>query len=94
MYDQFGRLFLGSEDVARDVLEFVIFERFLSFEYGAWRMHAKILLPESTPPPVVLKTYNTDKFKTAQKNFKYASADAKDEEEEGEKTKSEKEAKA
>uniref|UniRef100_H2Z6C9 Large ribosomal subunit protein mL45 n=1 Tax=Ciona savignyi TaxID=51511 RepID=H2Z6C9_CIOSA len=42
IYDRFGRLMYGSPDVARNVLEFVIFERHISHPYGMWRIHGKI----------------------------------------------------
>lgn len=52
IYDRFGRLIHGSETIAKDVLEYVVFEKHLSSEYGVWRMHAKIIpdwLPEKEP---------------------------------------------
>lgn len=49
IYDQFGRLYLGSEDIARDVLEYVVFERHLVDPHGGWRLHAKIT-PKWLPP--------------------------------------------
>merc|ERR1712088_890429 len=50
--NMFGRLIHGSESVAKDVLEFVVFEKHLSNTYGSWRLHAKIVpewLPERAP---------------------------------------------
>lgn len=49
IYDRFGRLMHGSEIVAKDVLEYVVFEKHLSNEYGAWRLHDKII-PDWAPP--------------------------------------------
>lgn len=49
VYDRFGRLMHGSEIIAKDVLEYVIFENNISNTYGVWRLHAKII-PEWTPP--------------------------------------------
>lgn len=43
VYDRFGRLIYGSEVLAKDVLEYVVFEKHLSNEYGVWRVHAKII---------------------------------------------------
>ncbi|XP_033213042.1 probable 39S ribosomal protein L45, mitochondrial [Belonocnema kinseyi] len=43
IYDRFGRLMHGSEFVAKDVLEYIVFERHLSNEYGKWRIHGKII---------------------------------------------------
>ncbi|NXC10599.1 RM45 protein, partial [Orthonyx spaldingii] len=54
IYDRFGRLMYGGEEVPKDVLEYVVFERYLVNPYGAWRMHGKII-PEWAPPkdPIV-----------------------------------------
>jgi len=43
VYDRFGRLMHGSEVVAKDVLEYVVFEKHLSNLYGVWRIHEKII---------------------------------------------------
>lgn len=43
IYDRFGRLMHGSEILAKDVLEYVVFEKHMSNEYGIWRVHAKII---------------------------------------------------
>lgn len=50
IYDRFGRLIHGSEILAKDVLEYVIFENNISNQYGVWRLHAKII-PEWMPKP-------------------------------------------
>lgn len=39
----------GSEILAKDVLEYVVFEKHLSNEYGVWRLHDKII-PDWLPP--------------------------------------------
>ncbi|GBP11720.1 Probable 39S ribosomal protein L45, mitochondrial [Eumeta japonica] len=49
VYDRFGRLMHGSELLAKDVLEYVVFEKHLANVYGSWRLHDKIV-PEWTPP--------------------------------------------
>ncbi|XP_067397269.1 large ribosomal subunit protein mL45 isoform X2 [Emydura macquarii macquarii] len=49
IYDRFGRLMYGGEQVPKDVLEYVVFERHLINRYGSWRMHGKIV-PEWAPP--------------------------------------------
>lgn len=49
IYDRFGRLMHGSEILAKDVLEYVVFEKHLANEYGVWRMHDKII-PDWLPP--------------------------------------------
>uniref|UniRef100_A0A8C3LKV6 Large ribosomal subunit protein mL45 n=1 Tax=Chrysolophus pictus TaxID=9089 RepID=A0A8C3LKV6_CHRPC len=54
IYDRFGRLMYGGEQLPKDVLEYVVFERYLVNPYGTWRMHGKII-PEWAPPkdPIV-----------------------------------------
>jgi large subunit ribosomal protein L45 len=42
IFDRFGRLALGNEELPKDVLEYVIFERYLTNVYSSWRMHEKI----------------------------------------------------
>ncbi|XP_006038045.1 39S ribosomal protein L45, mitochondrial isoform X3 [Alligator sinensis] len=49
IYDQFGRLMYGAEDVPKDVLEYVVFERHLVNPYSSWRLHGKIV-PSWAPP--------------------------------------------
>ena len=49
VYDRFGRLLHGSEILAKDVLEYIVFEKHLSNMYGTWRIHDKII-PDWTPP--------------------------------------------
>ena len=48
VYDRFGRLMYGSEIVPKDVLEYVVFEKHIINQYGAWRVHGKII-PEWQP---------------------------------------------
>jgi len=58
IYDRFGRLMYGSEIVAKDVLEYVVFEKHLSNQYGIWRIHAKIIptwLPPKEPSKITFK---------------------------------------
>ena len=43
IYDRFGRLCFGSPTLAKDILEYVVFEKHLADEYGVWRLHAKIV---------------------------------------------------
>lgn len=49
IYDRFGRLMYGNEIIAKDVLEYVVFEKQLANQYGTWRIHAKII-PDWLPP--------------------------------------------
>lgn len=39
----------GSEILAKDVLEYIVFEKHLANEYGTWRIHDKII-PDWLPP--------------------------------------------
>lgn len=60
IYDRFGRLMYGSEILAKDVLEYVVFEKHLSNEYGVWRLHDKLIpdwMPPKVPAPI---TYRID----------------------------------
>lgn len=57
IYDRFGRLFMGSETVKKDVLDYVVFERHLSNIYGTWRIHGKIIPSWVCPNEVSTKTY-------------------------------------
>lgn len=45
IYDRFGRLMSGSDVIPKDVLEYIVFEKHISNEYGKWRLHAKIIPP-------------------------------------------------
>ena len=42
IYDRFGRLALGSDTLPKDILEYVVFERYLTNPYSSWRLHDKI----------------------------------------------------
>ena len=48
IYDRFGRLMYGGENLIKDCLDYVVFEKHLSDEYGRWRLHGKIV-PEWMP---------------------------------------------
>lgn len=69
----------GSETVAKDVLEYVVFEKHLSSLFGTWRLHHKIIpdwlpKPEASPRTYIMseeekemitaKDANTEKVKT------------------------------
>ena len=43
LYDRFGRLMFGGEELIKNCLEYIVFERHLSDEYGMWRIHGKII---------------------------------------------------
>ncbi|KAH8306071.1 hypothetical protein KR018_000148, partial [Drosophila ironensis] len=58
IYDRFGRLMHGSEILTKDVLEYVVFEKHISNEYGKWRLHDKIIpdwLPPKQPAPITYR---------------------------------------
>ena len=43
IYDRFGRLIHGHPHVAKDVIEFVVFEKHIVNIYGKWRLHTKLI---------------------------------------------------
>lgn len=58
VYDRFGRLKHGSEILAKDVLEYIVFEKNISNLYGEWRMHEKIIppwTPAKNPSPITYR---------------------------------------
>lgn len=58
VYDRFGRLKHGSEILAKDVLEYIVFEKNISNMYGEWRMHEKIIppwAPAKNPSPATYR---------------------------------------
>nr|CAG4635058.1 EOG090X0DDP [Alona affinis] len=57
VYDRFGRLMYGSEVIAKDVLEYVVFEKHLANMYGSWRIHEKIIPDWMPPREPAAKTY-------------------------------------
>ena len=46
----------GSEVLAKDCLEYVVFEKHLADEYGSWRVHAKILPDWMSQGHTILRT--------------------------------------
>ncbi|KAK9396975.1 39S ribosomal protein L45 mitochondrial [Crotalus adamanteus] len=56
IYDQFGRLMYGSEQIPKDVLEYVVFERHLLHKTGQWRLHDKIVPSWAPPKDPLIKT--------------------------------------
>ncbi|KAM8795358.1 large ribosomal subunit protein mL45 [Eudromia elegans] len=56
IYDRFGRLMYGGEQVPKDVLEYVVFEKHLVNVYGTWRMHGKIVPAWAPPKDPIVKT--------------------------------------
>lgn len=57
VYDRFGRLIQGSEILRKDVLEYIVFEKHLANEYGAWRIHGKIIPSWMTATNIAEGTY-------------------------------------
>lgn len=60
IYDRFGRLMHGSEILAKDVLEYVVFEKHLANEYGTWRLHGKIIPDWQPPKQPSMRTYKVE----------------------------------
>ncbi|XP_074834923.1 large ribosomal subunit protein mL45 [Carettochelys insculpta] len=56
VYDRFGRLMYGGEQVPKDVLEYVVFEKHLVDPYGSWRLHDKIVPAWAPPKEPIIKT--------------------------------------
>ncbi|XP_015267935.1 PREDICTED: 39S ribosomal protein L45, mitochondrial isoform X2 [Gekko japonicus] len=56
IYDRFGRLMYGGEEIPKDCLEYVILERHLVNPYGAWRLHGKIVPSWAPPKDSITKT--------------------------------------
>ena len=65
VYDRFGRLIHGHPSVAKDVLEYVIFEKHLASLYGKWRLHAKIV-------PEWLSAYRSPRYGLQQRLLHFA----------------------
>lgn len=57
IYDRFGRLAFGDPEIARDVLEYVVFEKHLSNQYTQWRLHEKIEPEWAGKKAPVVRTY-------------------------------------
>lgn len=47
----------GNENIAKDVLEYVVFEKHIVDYYGKWKVHAKIIPSWLPPPEPLVKTY-------------------------------------
>uniref|UniRef100_A0A5K3ELT2 Large ribosomal subunit protein mL45 n=1 Tax=Mesocestoides corti TaxID=53468 RepID=A0A5K3ELT2_MESCO len=45
IYDRFGRLLYGHPSSSVDVLEYVVFENYITDEYSRWRIHGKVVPP-------------------------------------------------
>jgi large subunit ribosomal protein L45 len=58
----------GSEILAKDVLEYIVFEKHLSNEYGLWRLHEKIVPNWMPPKEPIAKTYRLVKEKVSEES--------------------------
>ncbi|CAI5446369.1 unnamed protein product [Caenorhabditis angaria] len=66
IYDRFGSLILGSEEEAKDVVEYVVFENHIAVVDGEWRLHGKIY-PKWIEPKQgshLTKVLSSDQIKT------------------------------
>jgi len=52
VYDRHGRLILGSPTDVKEVLEYIVFEKYLANEYGLWRIHDRIRVSDDVPEPI------------------------------------------
>jgi large subunit ribosomal protein L45 len=50
----------GSEILKKSVLEYIVFEKHLSNEYGEWRIHSKIIPQWMPVEQSVIKTFVID----------------------------------
>ncbi|MFH4979587.1 hypothetical protein AB6A40_006296 [Gnathostoma spinigerum] len=56
IFDRFGRLILGSEKKANDVIEYVVFENHIASMDGLWRLHDKVYPKWMKPKQPVIMT--------------------------------------
>lgn len=56
IFDRHGRLIFGSPTNVKEVLEYIVFEKYLVNEYGEWRMHERIRVNNGESPPEALQT--------------------------------------
>ncbi|KAI0233971.1 putative 39S ribosomal protein L45, mitochondrial [Lamellibrachia satsuma] len=68
LYDRFGRLMYGGENLVKDCLEYVVYEKHLSDEYGRWRVHGKIIPTWMPPPPSLYRTMKQPHFDPVEDN--------------------------
>lgn len=62
VYDRFGRLAFGSETIPKDVIEYVVFEKYLTNIYGSWRMHDKIMPDWAPTQSPVIRSFRQPKM--------------------------------
>jgi large subunit ribosomal protein L45 len=61
VYDRFGRLAYGDEELVKNVLEYVIFEKNITSNYGVWRLHDKVVPEWAEPKMPIIRTYHKPK---------------------------------
>ena len=52
----------GDPDLAKSVVEYVIFEKWISDTYGRWRIHGKVIPDWMGPRDSLIKTYRVPNF--------------------------------
>ena len=52
----------------KDCLEYVVYEKHLSDEYGRWRVHGKIIPTWMPPPPSLYRTMKQPHFDPVEDN--------------------------
>ena len=52
----------GGENLIKDCLEYVVFEKHISDEYSRWRLHAKIVPKSLEPADPVIRTIRKPNF--------------------------------
>ena len=60
----------GNENVPKDILEYIIFERILTYPYSQWRLHSKILPSWLPPSDPVLYTFEKPPIKYVEEEKK------------------------
>jgi len=58
----------GNETSPKDVLEYIVFERVLTFPYSQWRVHSKILPTWLPPSDPLLYTFEKTNIKLLEEN--------------------------
>ena len=85
VYDRFGRLIHGHPHVAKDVLEYVVFESHIVSKYARWRIHDKII-PEWLAKQRAPGTLTSRKINVPEEVVEEIKYDSDDENEDDEKS--------
>ena len=86
LYDRFGRLMYGGENLLKDCLEYVVYEKHLSDEYGRWRLHGKVVPSWMPPPPGLYRTMRKPHFEAPDEDEETAVTEKKPEQGSGDRT--------